>query len=83
MSQAGSSAHAGQAGSSQAGDGFSVDAFVAQVIGSDPATLARHFRDFAPKESRDGALVGMLANGEDPLLVLDPEQHTLGYLYIL
>ncbi|TFY57384.1 hypothetical protein EVJ58_g7049 [Rhodofomes roseus] len=87
MSQPGSSTGLLQAvlpGSSHSADAPSVDALVAQIVGNDnPDTLARILKDTAPKESRDNALVGMLANGQDPLLVLNPEQHTLGYLYIL
>ncbi|KAH9933879.1 uncharacterized protein B0H18DRAFT_604297 [Fomitopsis serialis] len=87
MSQAGSSAgfaHIGLAGSSQTFDVVSVDALVAQIVGSDdPVALARFLKDIAPKDSRDNALVGMLSDRKDPLLVLDPEQHTLGYLHIL
>lgn len=85
MSQAGSSASAAQAGqSSQAGDALTVDTLVAQAVGGvDTATISKLLRDTAPKDSRDSALISMLATGEDPLRVLDPVQHTLVYLHIL
>lgn len=85
MSQAGSSAAAAHAGqSSQGGDALTVDALVAQAVGGvDTATIAKLLRDSAPKDSRDNVLVSMLSTGEDPLRVLDPEQHTLVYLHIL
>ena len=85
MSQAGSSSAAAQAGqSSQTSDALTVDALVAQTVGGvDAATIAKLLKDTAPKDSREVTLASMLTTGEDPLHILDPEQHTLVYLHIL
>lgn len=85
MSQAGSSTTTAQAGqSSQGSDALTVDALVAQAVGGvDAATIAKLLKDSTPKDSREGVLMSMLSTGEDPLRVLDPEQHTLVYLHIL
>ncbi|KAJ7583667.1 hypothetical protein C8J56DRAFT_831019 [Mycena floridula] len=47
------------------------------------ATLNHHLRNALPKEAREAILAGTLANGQDPLEVLDFRAHTLGVLYIL
>ncbi|KZT68915.1 hypothetical protein DAEQUDRAFT_670453 [Daedalea quercina L-15889] len=86
MSQPGSSAAAAQAthaGTSQSVDALSVDTFVSQVITTGAAVLAGKSGGLAPKDTRDAALAQMLSSGDDPLLVLDPEQYTWGYLHIL
>jgi COP9 signalosome complex subunit 3 len=49
----------------------------------DAAFVNKQLSAFTKKDARDGPLAGTLETGQDPLHVLDPENHTLGYLYIL
>ncbi|KAI0772311.1 hypothetical protein BD413DRAFT_544080 [Trametes elegans] len=50
---------------------------------NNPSVLNHYLKSFAPKEVRDTILASTLSNAEDPLLALDPQENTLGFLYIL
>lgn len=69
----------------QTNDGLSsIDSVVQQITSStDPTTLIQQLNNSAPKDVRDNVLSSILSSRQDPLDVLDPAQHTLGYLYIL
>ncbi|KAL7278794.1 hypothetical protein ACG7TL_007803 [Trametes sanguinea] len=72
------------AGTSQLGGPASLDDVLNQITTTNsPSSLNHYLRTFAPKESRDTILASILASGQDPLSVLDPQRNTLGYLYIL
>lgn len=81
MSQAGSSATT----AATAGTPIEVnlDQLVQDIINStDSKALNNRLSVYGGKD-KETKLSGRLATGQDPLTVLDPEQHTLGYLYIL
>ncbi|KAK7683024.1 hypothetical protein QCA50_013696 [Cerrena zonata] len=82
MSQAGSStATAATAGTNH--EVVNLDQLVQEITTStDSKALNVRLHTFGGKD-RDRLLSGILTNGQDPLASLDPEQHTLGYLYIL
>ncbi|KAI0698795.1 hypothetical protein C8Q76DRAFT_757488 [Earliella scabrosa] len=50
---------------------------------NNPNSLHSYLKSFAPKDMRETILASTLGSGQDPLVVLDPSQNTLGYLYIL
>ncbi|KAH9946478.1 hypothetical protein B0H21DRAFT_417091 [Amylocystis lapponica] len=88
MSQAASSSgpsQSGPSGSSTANDGLaSLDSLLAHITTSDnPSTLNSLLKSCAPKDVRDTILASTLADGGDPLTVLDAERNTIGFLYIL
>ena len=45
--------------------------------------LSQYLKSFTNKEARESVLAGALPDNVDPLTVLDPHTHTLGYLFIL
>ncbi|KAI9058652.1 hypothetical protein FKP32DRAFT_1596958 [Trametes sanguinea] len=72
------------AGTSQIGGNASLDDVLNQITTTNNLNSLNHYlKTFAPKESRDTILASILATGQDPLSVLDPQRNTLGYLYIL
>ncbi|KAF9787819.1 hypothetical protein BJ322DRAFT_1045426 [Thelephora terrestris] len=61
-----------------------LDAVVVEITNANNySQLSHSLRTFAPNDVRDTILAGPLANGHDPLTVLDIAQHTVGILYIL
>ncbi|EED80649.1 predicted protein [Postia placenta Mad-698-R] len=63
----------------------SLDEFVDYLISetTDTTSLVAQLKASSIKDTRDSFLTAKLSNGKDPLSVLDPERHTIGYLYIL
>jgi COP9 signalosome complex subunit 3 len=47
------------------------------------STLNHTLKNGLPKESRETILSSALASGQDPLMILDMRQNTLGVLYIM
>lgn len=63
----------------------SLDEFVDYLISetTDTTSFVAQLKNSSIKDTRDSFLTAKLSNGKDPLSVLDPERHTIGYLYIL
>jgi len=61
-----------------------VEGLIQEIAGAtSPSALNARLKDFKPKEAREQLLASILPSGEDPLSLLDPEQNTIGCLYIL
>ena len=86
MSQASSSAATAPTAATAAIPELTLDQVVQGIkTSTDSKALSARLSPNGAKESkeRDKLLSGNLSDGQDPLSVLDPEQHTLGFLYIL
>ncbi|CCL99781.1 uncharacterized protein FIBRA_01803 [Fibroporia radiculosa] len=82
MNPSGSQSQSGPSGSSLQSSTIqiSIDDLLNQIVSSDnPRALVQILR----KDAKDSLLVRTLADGQDPLSLLDVERHTLGFLYIL
>ncbi|PPQ65794.1 hypothetical protein CVT26_000379 [Gymnopilus dilepis] len=61
-----------------------IDQILNQITTSNsPAALNHTLKTSLPRETREQQLSAFLANGQDPLTVLNPRTHTVGMLYIL
>ena len=86
MSQASSSAATAPTAATATIPELTLDQGVQEIkTSTDSKALSSRLSPNGAKESkeRDKLLSGNLSDGQDPLSVLDPEQHTLGFLYIL
>lgn len=55
-----------------------------EIVANPGATsLLKTLRSINSKDVRDTVLAGTLPGGQDPLSALDPQENTLGTLYIL
>ncbi|KAJ7644431.1 hypothetical protein FB45DRAFT_784475 [Roridomyces roridus] len=65
-------------------DSLSLDRILTEITTTNNLPALNHtLKNGLPKESRETILSSPLASGQDPLLVLDLRQNTLGVLYIL
>ncbi len=53
------------------------------TTGQTQEDLNQTLRTFSTKETREVILASKLPSGQDPLEILDAQNNTLGYLYIL
>ena len=74
-----SSSHASASSSSQA----NIDAVFNEITTSqDDVKLNTYLKDFS-KDVREVIFASLLSSGQDPLVLLDVRNNTLGYLYLL
>ncbi|KAJ6601089.1 hypothetical protein DFH09DRAFT_1126810 [Mycena vulgaris] len=65
-------------------DSLSLDRILNEITTTNNLAALNHtLKNGLPKESRETILSSALASGQDPLLILDLRQNTLGVLYIL
>lgn len=66
--------------------GVSIDSLLADITSagvSGSPELAHHLKNYGAKETRELIFASLLQSGQDPLTVLDVQNNTLGYLYLL
>lgn len=74
-----SSSNATASGSSQA----SLDAVLNEITSSQDDTKLNSFLNGYAKEIREVLFAGLLSTGQDPLAILNVQNNTLGFLYLL
>ena len=63
---------------------LTVDAVVTEILNTaDPTVLAKRLYKLWTDDKFENVLSSSLTSGEDPLIVLNMEVNTLGYLFIL
>ena len=59
------------------------DVVTAATTVNDAGTLALALKAFLKRDVAEPTLASMLPNDQDPLALLNPQENTLGYLFIL
>ena len=78
-------ASSSQAQAEGSGHAISIASTVVEITNAtDIETLSNYLSNFGGrKEIRETVLSSLLEGGQEPLAALNPQAHTLGYLYIL